>query len=384
MLAKALWPKSIGCTFQRIQFTPDLLPVRRHRPLDLQPEDRRSSSSGRARSSRRSCSPTRSTAPRPRRSRRCSSAWRSARRRRRRHPPDAAPRSWSWPPRTRSSTRARSRCRRPSSTASCCACASATRQPVEEIVILDEQKRTHPHRRDPPRCSASRSCASCRRRVKEIYVDQVVSEYIVRAGHRHPRAPGRLPGRVAARLAACTAPRRRWPRSTAATTSSPTTSRRSPSPPSPTASSSRARPACARSIPMRSCGRCSPRCRSASRRERPALARLGRPSPTDGHARTAAPLRLPWHGAGRRRLQHGDQFPLLPRLSARGAPPRLVVLRAPGAARRARRATTCSIRAPRSARCSRRSTGSTTRRAGRSHGSSCGTSRTCRPAFPAA
>ena len=38
VLAKAI-AKSLGCTFRRIQFTPDLLPVRRDRPVDLQPED---------------------------------------------------------------------------------------------------------------------------------------------------------------------------------------------------------------------------------------------------------------------------------------------------------------------------------------------------------
>ncbi len=38
VLAKAI-ARSLGCSFRRIQFTPDLLPVRRLRAVDLQPED---------------------------------------------------------------------------------------------------------------------------------------------------------------------------------------------------------------------------------------------------------------------------------------------------------------------------------------------------------
>ena len=53
--------------------------LRRHRRLDLQPGDPRSSSSGPAGSSPTSWSATRSTGPPPRPSPRCSSAWRSAR-----------------------------------------------------------------------------------------------------------------------------------------------------------------------------------------------------------------------------------------------------------------------------------------------------------------
>ena len=40
MLARGL-ASSVGCTFKRLQCTPDLLPDRRHRRLDLQPEDHR-------------------------------------------------------------------------------------------------------------------------------------------------------------------------------------------------------------------------------------------------------------------------------------------------------------------------------------------------------
>ena len=77
MLVKAL-ARSLDSTFSRIQFTPDLLPSditgvnvfdQRANEFEFHP----------ARSSRISCSSTRSTAPRRRRSRRCSSACRRRR-----------------------------------------------------------------------------------------------------------------------------------------------------------------------------------------------------------------------------------------------------------------------------------------------------------------
>ena len=64
--------QAIGGEFKRIQFTPDLVPVRPRRHADLQPEDRRVHDLARARCSRTCCSPTRSTAHRPRCSPRCS------------------------------------------------------------------------------------------------------------------------------------------------------------------------------------------------------------------------------------------------------------------------------------------------------------------------
>ena len=78
MLARSL-ATSTGCSFKRIQFTPDLLPSDVTRRLDLQPEARATSSSGPGRSSPRSCWPTRSTGRRRRRSRRCWRRWRSGR-----------------------------------------------------------------------------------------------------------------------------------------------------------------------------------------------------------------------------------------------------------------------------------------------------------------
>ena len=108
-------------------------------------------------------------------------------------------------------------------------------QPVEEVVILDEQKRQHPIddlgggllRRGAPGDAAA---------VREIYVDPTVSDYIVRLVNADPRPPRHLPRRVAARLDR-PVPRRPGARRrcSAATTSSPTTSRPSPRRPSRTA-----------------------------------------------------------------------------------------------------------------------------------------------------
>ena len=88
-----------------------------------------SSSSSAGRSSRRSSWPTRSTAPRPRRSRPCSRRCRSTR-----SPvggtihrlPAAVLRAWRR--RTRSSRKGPTRCPRPSSTGSSSSCSSATRR----------------------------------------------------------------------------------------------------------------------------------------------------------------------------------------------------------------------------------------------------------------
>ena len=64
VLAKAL-ARSIGCSFKRIQFTPDLLPSD-VTGVSIYNQQSASSSSGPARSSPRSCWPTRSTGPRRR------------------------------------------------------------------------------------------------------------------------------------------------------------------------------------------------------------------------------------------------------------------------------------------------------------------------------
>ena len=84
-LAKTLIARSLarvtGLGFGRIQFTPDLLPSDIAGSSATSTRRRRSSSSGPARSSPISSWPTRSTAPRPARSRRCWRRWRSGRRR---------------------------------------------------------------------------------------------------------------------------------------------------------------------------------------------------------------------------------------------------------------------------------------------------------------
>ena len=70
-LARAL-ASSISLSWHRIQFTPDLLPSDVTGVSIYNQADPASSNSRRARSSRTSCWPTRSTAPRRRRSPRCS------------------------------------------------------------------------------------------------------------------------------------------------------------------------------------------------------------------------------------------------------------------------------------------------------------------------
>ena len=105
---------------------------------------RTSSSSGPGRSSPTSCSSTRSTAPRRRPRLPCSSACRSARSRSTASLTSSRRRSWSWPRRTRSSTRAPTRCPRPSSTGSPCGSRSAThRSPTRRGC----SPRTRPRRR---------------------------------------------------------------------------------------------------------------------------------------------------------------------------------------------------------------------------------------------
>ena len=84
-LAKAL-AASIDCTWKRVQFTPDLLPTDLVGVSIFQRSDRDVRVPAAVRCSPTSSSPTRSTAPHRRRSRRCSRRWRSDRSR-----PRAAP-----------------------------------------------------------------------------------------------------------------------------------------------------------------------------------------------------------------------------------------------------------------------------------------------------
>ncbi len=69
----------VGGDFVRLQFTPDLMPVRHRRHPGLAAVHRDASTSNPDRSSPTSCSPTRSTALPPRCSRRCSRRWPSSR-----------------------------------------------------------------------------------------------------------------------------------------------------------------------------------------------------------------------------------------------------------------------------------------------------------------
>ena len=72
-------------------------------------------------------------------------------------------------------------------------------QPIEEVVILDEQKR-RTRSRSSRSSARSTSCAGMQDAIRDIYVDSTVADYIVRLvnGTRDP--PRRLPRRVAARL----------------------------------------------------------------------------------------------------------------------------------------------------------------------------------------
>ena len=105
-------------------------------------------------------------------------------------------------------------------------------QPIEEIVILDEQKRTHPLD-ELEEVLASRSCARCRRRSARSTSTRPCRT----TSSDWSTPPGTTPTSTSARRRAvrsrCTGPARRWPACSAATTSSQTTSRRSPNRPSP-------------------------------------------------------------------------------------------------------------------------------------------------------
>src|SRR5476649_2668872 len=118
--------KTFAGDFSRIQFTPDLMPadVTGHAVFDIKQQ---SFSVRKGRCSPTCCWPTRSTARRPRPSRRCSKRCRSARSPSRARRTDWGRRSWCWRRKIRWSRKAPTRCPRRSSTASSSSCASATR-----------------------------------------------------------------------------------------------------------------------------------------------------------------------------------------------------------------------------------------------------------------
>ena len=75
LMAKCL-AKSIGGTFNRIQFTPDLMPAD-ITGFNVWDQNSASSLSTRGRSSHTSCWPTKSTVPFPARNQACWSAWKN-------------------------------------------------------------------------------------------------------------------------------------------------------------------------------------------------------------------------------------------------------------------------------------------------------------------
>ena len=167
MLAKSL-ARATGCTFKRIQFTPDLLAT--SRAFRSTTSAAASSSSALGRSSPTSCSPTRSIAPRRRPSHVARGDGRAAGDRRRRHPAAAGAvhRARDDPDRVRG----RFRCPRRSSTASCCAFTSARavaggggarerqmlRHPIEDLrAVTSANERSRCSRR----CAACTSMAAC-------------------------------------------------------------------------------------------------------------------------------------------------------------------------------------------------------------------------------
>ena len=108
-------------------------------------------------------------------------------------------------------------------------------QPLEEIVILDEQKRTHPLEELEEVLHGRRAARDAGRGPRDLRrLDRLRLHRPARQRARATTPTSTSAPRRAAR-SRCTAPARRWPGCSAATTSSPTTSRRSPSRPWPTA-----------------------------------------------------------------------------------------------------------------------------------------------------
>ena len=181
---------------------------RHHRGQRLQPGDAGSSSSSRARSSPTSSSATRSTAPRPRRSPRCWSAWRSARSPSTATPTTSTARSWSSRPRTRSRWRAPTRCPRPSATGSPPGSRWATPSPAAELEMLDVHGQSSPLDELSPVAHAGdvRGLIDARTRGARLPRRPQLRH---RPGHRHPRPPRTAAGRLPA---GHPAPRPRRPR----------------------------------------------------------------------------------------------------------------------------------------------------------------------------
>ena len=233
VLAKAI-ARSLGGSFRRIQFTPDLLPSDvsglsiynqktqefEFRPgPDLQPgRARRRDQPGDAQDAVRAAR-VHGGAPGDDR----------------RHDLPRCPiRSSSSPPRTRSSTRAPSRCPRPSSTGSCSASASATRSRSRRS--SSSTSRSGRTRSTTSRRSCrSRSCARCRPRSARSTSTRPCRTTSSAWSTARGTTPTSTSAPRRADRSRSTARARRWPACSAATTSSRTTSRRWPSRPWPTA-----------------------------------------------------------------------------------------------------------------------------------------------------
>ena len=186
--------QAIGGEFQRIQFTPDLVPADVVGTRIYNQRDGRVP--GLARAGLRQPPARRRDQPR---------AGEGAERAARGHAGAAGDdrardlsrrrtRSSSWRRRTRSSRRAPTRCRRPSSTGSCSRCSSATPRPTQEFVVVERMTTAH----EPPEpVIDAETLLEYQRAADAVYVDPQIIEYAVRLatatrdlGRRRAARPG--------------------------------------------------------------------------------------------------------------------------------------------------------------------------------------------------
>ena len=201
-LAARSFAQALGLDFARAQFTPDLLPADLTGSF-LYDQRTASSSSGAGRCSPGCCWPTRSTARRPRPSRRCSRRCRSARSPSRARPSrcpspfhvlaTANPIEYEGtyplpggPARPVPAAGRASATRRRARSTTCSRAGSSARR---EEIELDAGHR----RRGPAR--------ACRRPSRRVQVDESVGALLRGAGGGHPRARRRAHRGLAARLA---------------------------------------------------------------------------------------------------------------------------------------------------------------------------------------
>ena len=171
------------------------------RVVPLRPARRARSSSAAGRCSPACCWPTRSTGPRPRRSRRCSRRCRSARSPWRARPSRCRARSTCSPRPTRSSTRAPTRCPRPSSTGSCCGSASATRCRDEEYDVLTRRLARQQEEVALEQVTDAPGVLAMQAAVETVTVEETRRPLLRRPGRGDPGPPRRAHRRLAARVA---------------------------------------------------------------------------------------------------------------------------------------------------------------------------------------